>query len=162
MDEREILEELRRLVPRRAPAPLGERILLAGKARARRAKARRKWRMVLAAAACLALYAAGAGWGPLPGEEGGSRALAVETQSILVETEARKALLQARIARLERLASSVPGKDRHLKILRDLRKKLDELVVPLPKRKKNKAEKSRDNKKSWIPPRTRNGGWQHV
>ncbi len=160
MDDREILEELRSLAPRRAPAGMGERVLQAGRARAARIRARRRGRIAAAAAACLVLYFAA--WGPEKRAHGSESqgAPGVVARSLLVETEARKALLEARISRLERWASSIPGKSSHLKLLKNLRRELDCLVIPssLPVEKKKKEKK--DNKKSWIP--RRNGGLRHV
>ena len=161
MDDREILEELRELAPRKSPPVLKERILGAGRARAARIRARRRGRLLAAAAVLLLLGAIA--WGP-GGRENGpepTRALAVAARSALLETEARKALLAARISRLERLASSLPGKSAHLKALEKLRRELDRLALPpsLPGKRKAEAEK-KDTKKSWIP--NENGGLRHV
>ena len=159
MDEKEILEELAGLAPRKVPSHLEERILRAGRARARKIRKRRSIRGVLAAAACLALFFMAQWWGEGWRDSGEPAVLAVATKSLLVETEARKALLEARIARLERLASSVPGKSRHLKVLEVLRKELDRLVIPSPVKKKEGGEK-KEFKNSWVP--GKNGGWKHA
>ncbi len=162
MDEREILEELRRLRPKGLSEEGERRILAAAAARAARIRARRRARGFLALAACLALYLAGGG--PLlPTRGPGEQALpSVAARSALLETEARKALLEARLARLEMLASRVPGKSRALEVLKALKEELGRIEIPKPAKKNGDSRRAgkKEHKNSWIP--RKKGEWNHA